>query len=47
LREAGAVVERVFVVVDRQEGATENLAEHDLELQSLVTASQLLDDADR
>ncbi len=44
LREAGAVVERVFVVVDRQEGATENLAEHDLQLESLVTASQLLAD---
>jgi orotate phosphoribosyltransferase len=45
LREAGAVVNRVVVVVDRQEGAAENLAEHDLELQSLVTASDLLDDA--
>ena len=45
LREAGATVERVFVVVDRQEGATEHLAEHDLELDSLVTAEELLDDA--
>jgi orotate phosphoribosyltransferase len=46
LREAGAVVDRVLVVVDREEGATENLADHDLELESLVTASQLLADRD-
>ncbi|WP_276273525.1 orotate phosphoribosyltransferase [Haloarcula litorea] len=45
LREAGAVVERVLVVVDRQEGAAENLAAHDLELESLVTAADLLADA--
>jgi orotate phosphoribosyltransferase len=45
LREAGAVVERVFVVVDRQEGATENLADHDLDLHALVTADELLADA--
>jgi orotate phosphoribosyltransferase len=47
LREAGAVVERVLVVVDREEGARENLAEHDIELEALVTASELLADADR
>jgi orotate phosphoribosyltransferase len=47
LRDAGAVVDRVMVVVDREEGARENLAEHDIELQSLVTASDLLADADR
>jgi len=45
LREAGATVSRVLVVVDREEGASENLADHDLELESLVTASDLLDDA--
>jgi len=45
LREAGAEVERVLVVVDRQEGAAENLADHGLELQSLVTAEDLLADA--
>jgi len=45
LRDAGAVVNRVLVVVDREEGASENLAEADLELQSLVTASELLEDA--
>ena len=44
LREAGAVVNRVLVVVDREEGATERLAEHDLELDSLVTATELLAD---
>jgi len=44
LREAGAVVNRVLVVVDREEGASERLAEHDLELDALVTASELLAD---
>jgi len=44
LREAGAVVDRVLVVVDREEGAAEALAEHDLELDALVTASELLAD---
>jgi orotate phosphoribosyltransferase len=46
LREAGAEVERVLVVVDREEGARENLADHDLELDALVTASELLADRD-
>jgi len=44
LREAGAVVDRVLVVVDRGEGASELLAEHDVELEALVTASELLGD---
>ena len=44
LREAGAVVERVLVVVDREEGARELLADHDVELEALVTASALLAD---
>ncbi|MFQ3475942.1 orotate phosphoribosyltransferase [Halonotius sp. F2-221B] len=44
LRAAGAVVNRVLVVVDREEGAAETLAEHDLELDALVTASELLAD---
>jgi len=47
LRDAGAVVERVLVVVDREEGAGENLAEHDIELEALLTATELLADADR
>ncbi len=42
LREAGAVVNRVLVVVDREEGASVNLADHDLELSSLVTDSTCL-----
>jgi orotate phosphoribosyltransferase len=46
LREAGATVDRVLVVVDREEGARESLAEHDIELESLVTASELLADSD-
>jgi orotate phosphoribosyltransferase len=45
LREAGAVVERVVVVVDRQEGAAELLAEHGVTLESLLTAEELLADA--
>jgi len=44
LRDAGATVTRVLVVVDREEGASENLAAHGLELESLVTASELLAD---
>jgi len=44
LREAGATVERVLVVVDREEGAAETLADHDVTLASLVTAGELLAD---
>ncbi|WP_206731715.1 orotate phosphoribosyltransferase [Halorubrum amylolyticum] len=46
LREAGATVNRVLVVVDREEGATELLAEHDVELESLLTATGLLAERD-
>jgi orotate phosphoribosyltransferase len=46
LREAGATVGRVLVVVDREEDARENLADHDVELESLLTASDLLADRD-
>jgi orotate phosphoribosyltransferase len=42
LREAGLVVERVLVVVDREEGARELLADHGVELEALVTARDLL-----
>jgi orotate phosphoribosyltransferase len=42
LREAGAVVDRVLVVVDREEGARESLADADVELDALVTARDLL-----
>ncbi len=42
LRGAGAVVERVLVVVDREEGARDLLADNDVELEALVTASDLL-----
>jgi len=42
LREAGAVVERVLVVIDREEGAADHLADHGLRLESLLTASHLL-----
>jgi orotate phosphoribosyltransferase len=43
LRDAGAVVDRVLVVVDREEGARERLAEHDIDLEAVVTASELLE----
>ena len=46
LRDAGAVVERVLVVVDRQEGAAELLADHGVELEALLTADDLLADRD-
>jgi len=44
LREAGATVNKVLVVVDREEGAAELLADHDVELESLLTATRLLED---
>ncbi|MDX1747264.1 MAG: orotate phosphoribosyltransferase [Halobacteriales archaeon] len=44
LRAAGAVVNRVIVVVDREEGARENLAAHDIELEAVLTATELLAD---
>ncbi|QLG63538.1 orotate phosphoribosyltransferase [Halorarum salinum] len=46
LREAGATVNRVLVVVDREEGASDLLADHDVDLEALLTASELLADAD-
>ncbi len=42
LRDAGAIVDRVLVVVDRQEGAADLLAEHDVTLEALLTADELL-----
>lgn len=47
LRDAGAEVSEVLVVVDRDEGATERLAEADIRLRSLLSASELLAYADR
>ena len=44
LQKAGAVVDCVLVVVDREEGAREHLADHGVELEALVTASELLAD---
>lgn len=42
VRETGANVKYVISVVDREEGATENLKEVDVELVPLVSASDLL-----
>ena len=47
LREAGASVERALVVVDREEGGRENVEDAGVEMEALVTASELLADADR
>ncbi|QLK27333.1 orotate phosphoribosyltransferase [Natrinema zhouii] len=46
LREAGATVERALVVVDREEGGRENIADAGVETEALVTASELLADRD-
>ncbi|APW97948.1 orotate phosphoribosyltransferase [Halobiforma lacisalsi AJ5] len=46
LREAGATVDRALVVVDREEGGRENVEDADVEMESLVTASELLADRD-
>lgn len=46
LRSAGAVVDRVLVVVDRNEGARQKLASMDVELSALVTAEALLERRD-
>lgn len=43
LREAGATVERALVVVDREEGGRENVEAAGVEMESLVTASELLE----
>jgi orotate phosphoribosyltransferase len=44
LRAAGAVVNRVLVVVDREEGARENVEAHGVTFESLLTATDLLSD---
>lgn len=44
LREAGAQIDRVLVVVDREEGAATLLDDHGVALESLVSASDLLDE---
>ncbi|WP_049896794.1 orotate phosphoribosyltransferase [Natrialba chahannaoensis] len=46
LREAGATVNRALVVVDREEGGRENVEDADVEMEALVTASELLADRD-
>ena len=42
LRDAGASVERVLAVVDREEGASKRLADSGVELEAVLTASELL-----
>ena len=46
LREAGATVTRALLVVDREEGGRELLDDHGVEMEALVTASDLLADDD-
>jgi orotate phosphoribosyltransferase len=43
LRDAGATVERALVVVDREAGGRELLADHGVEMTALATAEDLLD----
>jgi orotate phosphoribosyltransferase len=43
LRDAGATVNRALLVVDREEGGRELLAEHGVQMEALATASDLLD----
>jgi len=42
LREAGAVVEDIVVVIDREEGGRENVEDADLRMHTLTTAEELL-----
>jgi len=44
LREAGAVVDKALVVVDRESGAKEKLKELDVELYPLLSVSEILKD---
>jgi orotate phosphoribosyltransferase len=44
IREAGCIIDKVITVVDREDGATENLNEIDVKLVPLVRASDLLAD---
>ncbi|MEL4305335.1 orotate phosphoribosyltransferase [Methanococcoides sp. LMO-2] len=44
IREAGCIIDKVITVVDREDGATENLGEIDVKLVPLVRASDLLAD---
>ena len=46
LRDAGATVNRALVVVDREEGGRENVEDAGVEMEALVTASELLADRD-
>ncbi|WP_266079487.1 orotate phosphoribosyltransferase [Haladaptatus caseinilyticus] len=43
LRDAGAEVNKILVVVDREEGGRENLADADVEMEALLSASDLLE----
>ncbi len=42
IRKEGGKVKRALVVVDREEGATELLKEHDLELEPMVKVSEMM-----
>ena len=43
IRKNGGIVEKVFVIVDRMEGAKENLKNMDVELVPLVEVDELRD----
>ncbi len=44
LRDAGAEVNKILVVVDREEGGRENLANAGVEMEALLSASDLVDE---
>jgi orotate phosphoribosyltransferase len=46
LRDAGAEVNKILVVVDREEGGRENLADADVEMEALLSATDLLAEND-
>ncbi|WGI17598.1 orotate phosphoribosyltransferase [Methanonatronarchaeum sp. AMET-Sl] len=44
LRNVGLTVDKAITVVDRESGAIENLREHGVELEALISVSQLIDE---
>lgn len=44
IRELGGVVDKVLVVVNRQQSARDLLSEHDIDLEALIEADELLSD---
>ncbi len=43
IKKAGGVVENIIAIIDKEEGAEENLAEQGIKLQSLIKVSELIE----